>query len=147
MRAAEKSFRLAALDERMLVDDELGDLPVQLRLRGRYLEPVDGVEVAEIEVRFDSAELADLVAQGRAVQLTLAQRARRNAEAVADAAQLVQNENAASDDTGTLQRVVGALYALPDEGPGTDSSPSRGGPQAGGSANENPMGGGVRDAG
>ncbi|MFF1693104.1 hypothetical protein ACFVXC_05680 [Streptomyces sp. NPDC058257] len=137
------SFRLSPLEERALAEDALPDLPVQLRVRGRYFVPVDGVEDAEIEVRFNSAELADLVAQGRAAQLTLAQRARREAEmagTVAEATQLAHG-GVAQDDAATLERVVVGLRAMPDEAPAKDSSQRGAAPRAGGSANGKPVGG------
>lgn len=141
------TFRLTPMPEHALAQDELADLPVQLKVRGRYLTPVDGIEEAEIEVRFDSSELADLLAQGRAAQLTLAQRARRDAEAVWDATQLVtEGGTTALTDTGTLQRLAGALYELPDTAPAQDS-PERGGPRPGENASWEPVGGTDRDDG
>ncbi|MGW1261212.1 hypothetical protein ACWD7Y_04525 [Streptomyces drozdowiczii] len=135
------SFRLVPLDERRLAGDPHADLPIQLRVRGRYLEPVDGIEVADIELRLDSATLTDLLAQGRAAQLTLAQRARRDAEAVAEASELGAGPSGlARSDTATLERVVVGLRALPDQ-----DLPAWGGLPAGGSANGKPVGGEVRE--
>lgn len=103
-------FRLVPLAEQALQDDELRDLPLQLMVQGRYLTPVDGITEAEVEVRFSSAELVDLLEQARAAQLTLAQRAtqraRRDAEAITEATQLVsEGGTVARNDPGTLRRV------------------------------------------
>lgn len=134
-------FRLIPLAEQLLADDELQDLPLQLMVRGSYLTPVDGISEAEVEVRFSSAELVDLLEQGRAAQLTLAQRAtqraRRDSEAITEATRLLaEYGTVARTDTGTLQRVAGALHELPD----TDL-PERGGPRPGESANGGAHGG------
>ncbi|MGW1180167.1 hypothetical protein [Streptomyces drozdowiczii] len=137
------SFHLVPLDEHRLAGDPHSDLPLQLLVRGRYLEPVDGIEIAEIELRLDSATLTDLLAQGRAAQLTLAQRARRDAEAVAGASELIADlAGLARSDAATLGRVVVGLRALPDQ-----DLPAWGGPPAGGSANGKPVGGDVREQG
>ncbi|MEW1922236.1 hypothetical protein [Streptomyces sp. NPDC088360] len=150
------SFRLVPLDERKLAGGPDADLPVRLHIRGWYVEPVDGADVAEIEVRLTSADLTDLLAQGRAAQLTLAQQARRAAErdflqhegpttadVVAEATRLARAEAVARDDVGTLQRVVVGLHELPNE-----DLPARGGPHAGGVASRNPVGGDeVREGG
>lgn len=133
------SFRLVPLDETRLAGDPHADLPLQLRVQGAYLEPVDGVTVAEIEVRFDAAGLTDLVAQARAAQLTLARRARKEAEIVAAAGQLIDSQRTvARSDVETLQRVIVGLRELPAE-----DLPVRGGPRAGGGASTEPEGGGV----
>lgn len=47
--------------------------------------PVDGVQVADVQIFLNTSSLADLLAQGRALQLRLAAKARAEAEAKAQA--------------------------------------------------------------
>jgi hypothetical protein len=137
------SVRLTVLDERTLDGDLTPDLPVRLHLLGHYLAPVDGVEVAEIEVRLNPATLTDLVAQARAAQMDLARRARRDADTVAFAAQVAfGSRTLARNDPAVLQRVHDALQAIPHQ-----DLPVRGGPRPARSRTGNPPGGADREYG
>lgn len=132
MLTAEAGFRLSALEEGDLAQDPYPDLPVQLDVHGgsalrvAFLGGRGG-----LRLRLDSASLADLVAQGRSLQLTLARRARRQAEAelVAEGTQVgIGVADSLRNDVGLLQRVAAGLRRLPDIPPAKESSPDEGGP-------------------
>ncbi|MFF8283319.1 hypothetical protein ACF06W_11420 [Streptomyces albus] len=140
------------LSETDAPNDAFPDLPVSLRAKGFFAEPVDGVEIAEVEIRLSPEQLANLVAQARAVQLQLATRARRAAEEAAESAeiaragQVLRDPGQAQNDTGTLCRVVRALYEMPERPPAEAFSPRKGDPLLDGSADSKPSGD-VRNAG
>lgn len=135
MRTAEAGFRVRVLDEDELTKDPYPECPVRVDVRGWFAEPVDGVETAEIELRVDAAQLADLVTQARSLQFALAQRARLAAEARVQAEIVAEGTEVARGvapslraDVELLHRVVGGLHRLPDKAPAKDSSPDQGGP-------------------
>lgn len=139
----ESGFRLSVVSESDSVASALAGLPVQLDVKGWLTEPVDGVEIADFKVFFDTAAFTDLVAQCRALQHTLVQRARRQAEADARAAdvtggtaalqEMVSSGAERPSDPELLARVVSGLHALPAvslrrERPRKRPSTDRGGP-------------------
>jgi hypothetical protein len=125
MHSAEAGFRLSVVEEDALAEDAYPDLPVRLRVRGQFAEPVDGVEVADIHVLLDGATLADLIAQGRALQLTLGQRARR-AALRAEATRVAHSAGpVAADPRERLELLVSVrrgLEAYDTDGPRADNS-------------------------
>ncbi|MGW3272273.1 hypothetical protein ACWDFH_12475 [Streptomyces kronopolitis] len=135
MRTTEAGFRIRVLDEEELTQDPYPECPVRVDVCGQFMEPVDGVETAVIQLRFDAAGLAELVAQGRSQQLAIAHRARQTAEAQTRAEIVAQGTEVARGldpylrtDIALLHRVVGGLHRLPDKTPAKDSSPDQGGP-------------------
>ncbi|MFC9505430.1 hypothetical protein [Streptomyces sp. NPDC057002] len=103
------------LDEDHLIDDPCPDQPFRLTFQGWWQDsPEGGHRVADLNLRMDSADLADLRAQIRAQELALASRARRQAEAEADerarGTQVAWRYTGPSPhDPGVLARVRDAL--------------------------------------
>ncbi|WNI17647.1 hypothetical protein [Actinacidiphila sp. ITFR-21] len=119
-----------------MAGSELAGLSVRLDVRGRLLEPVDGVEIADFKVYLDTASFTDLTQQVRALQYSLIQKARRRAEEdsslVAEgtaALQEMASPDAAPPTEALLERVVGGLRTwAPAARPTRDSSTASGGP-------------------
>lgn len=103
----ETGVRLELLDGEILSGDSFPDLPLRLRLSGKYAEPVDGTMAARVELRFDRPVLLDLGDQIRAMQLALATQARRAAERTAAAEVAVSGGPMA--DIDLLRRVLKGL--------------------------------------
>lgn len=138
---AESGFRLSVVPEPDSPESALAGLPVRLDVKGWLTEPVDGIEMADFKVFLDTAAFTDLLAQCRALQHTLVQRARRQAEADAQAADVAGGtaalrEMVAADakppsDPALFLRLVKGLRALPDVAPpkpATDSMTNQCGP-------------------
>ncbi|MFJ4739097.1 hypothetical protein [Streptomyces sp. NPDC088775] len=123
MSVAQSGFRLSEADADTLAEEPFTGLSVRLDVKGWLTEPVDGERVADFQVFLDPASLADLVAQGRALQLTLARKARQVAAAKVEAELLSDGRAAFQEMAGPsatrpeelmLYRVIKGLHALPD---------------------------------
>ncbi|MEV8399252.1 hypothetical protein [Streptomyces niveus] len=122
MSVAESGFRLSQADADTLTEELYAGLSVQLDVKGWLTEPVDGERLADFKVFLSPESLADLVAQGRALQLTLAQKARKAAEAEIEA-DLKQNGAVALQEMGSpdakrpdevlMHRLIEGLHAMP----------------------------------
>ncbi|MEV7902146.1 hypothetical protein [Streptomyces anulatus] len=122
MTVMESGFRLSEVDDETLADKTYTGLPVRLDARGLFTEPVDGVRIADVQFFLNSESLADLLAQGRALQLTLARKARLAAEAAveaemkregASALREMADPDAERPDAVMLERLVDGLREMP----------------------------------
>ncbi|MFE4527128.1 hypothetical protein ACFRMO_08010 [Streptomyces anulatus] len=110
--------RLVLLSEDELAHDPYPEQPFRLELDGWWEgSPEDGYSSTRLSVRFDSADLTALLAQGRASQFALVSRIRRTGTDPTSFALLKEQATVAArwvprPDTELLKRLLVKLYDL-----------------------------------
>ncbi|WP_274032567.1 hypothetical protein [Streptomyces sp. MMBL 11-1] len=112
------SPRLVLISEAELTEDPHPDQPFRLELDGWWEgSPGDGYSSTRLSVRFDSADLTALLAQGRASQLALVSRISRTGAGLQSLAELKEQAAIAArpaprPDVALLERVFVKLHEI-----------------------------------